>query len=78
MRGDEARVVAAFQRWLGGQGWSDTYCPTPAELATGLELDPASKWPLLRADMPRRRAIGPGGDTAIVTDYVLVLSRATG
>lgn len=55
----------------------DTYYPTPAELATELELDPA-QWPVLRADRPRREAIGPGGDTATVTDHVLVLSRATG
>ncbi len=55
----------------------DAYFPTPAEVATGLDLDPA-QWPVRRADMPRRQATGPGGETATVTDHVLVLGRAMG
>lgn len=55
----------------------DTHYPTPTEIAAELNLDP-QQWPILRADMPRRRATGPGGKTAIVTDNVLVLRRTAG
>ncbi|MEE1940038.1 class I SAM-dependent methyltransferase [Streptomyces sp. TRM 70361] len=51
--------------------------PTPAEIAAGLDLDPG-QWPVLRADTPRRRATGPAGETATVTDNVLVLRRTGG
>jgi SAM-dependent methyltransferase len=55
----------------------NTHYPTPAEIAADLDLDP-EQWPILRADMPRRRATGPTGDTATVTDNVLVLRRTAG
>lgn len=55
----------------------DTHYPTPSEIAAELNLDP-EQWPILRADMPRRRATGPGGKTATVTDNVLVLRRTAG
>ncbi len=55
----------------------DTHHPTPTEIAAELDLDP-EQWPILRADMPRRRATGPAGQTATVTDNVLVLRRAAG
>ncbi|SFC93891.1 SAM-dependent methyltransferase [Streptomyces aidingensis] len=53
----------------------DAHYPTPAEIAAGLHLDPG-QWPVLRAAMPRRRATGPAGETATVTDNVLLLRRA--
>ncbi|GAB2618373.1 methyltransferase [Paractinoplanes abujensis] len=53
----------------------DAHFPTPAEVADGLGLDPA-RWPVVRAGMPRRRATGPGGQTATVTDNVLILRRS--
>ncbi|MEV0300972.1 class I SAM-dependent methyltransferase [Streptomyces prasinus] len=49
--------------------------PTPHEIAEDLGLDPG-QWPVLRADMPRRRAVGPAGGTATVTDTVLIVRRA--
>lgn len=52
----------------------DARFPTPAEVAAGLGLDPR-RWPVVRADMPRRRATGPGGRTATVTDNVLLIRR---
>ena len=52
----------------------DVRHPTPAETADALGLDPAH-WPVVRADLPRRRATGPGGETATVTDSVLLLRR---
>jgi SAM-dependent methyltransferase len=55
----------------------DTHFPTPREVAADLALDPAL-WPVVRADMPRREATGPHGETATVTDNVLVLQRAGG
>ncbi|GAA1598123.1 SAM-dependent methyltransferase [Actinoplanes couchii] len=53
----------------------DTHFPTPAETAAEIGLDPA-RWPVLRADMPRRQATGPGGRIATVTDNVLLIQRA--
>ena len=57
----------------------DRHFPTPGEIAAGLDLD-AEQWVVLRADMPRRRASGPAGEIATVTDNVLVVQRtaATG
>ena len=52
----------------------DTHYPTPHEIAADLDLD-AQKWAILRADMPRRLATGPGGQTATVTDNVLLIQR---
>jgi SAM-dependent methyltransferase len=52
----------------------DTHYPTPSEIAGGLELDPG-QWSVVRADMPRRRAVGPAGETATVTDNVLLIRR---
>jgi SAM-dependent methyltransferase len=52
----------------------EVYFPTPGEVAAELALDPR-QWPVLRADMPRRRATGPGGRSAVVTDNVLLIQR---
>ncbi|MFH8794619.1 class I SAM-dependent methyltransferase [Streptomyces sp. NPDC017941] len=54
----------------------DIHYPTPTEVAADLELDPAH-WTVLRADMPRRRATGPAGETATVVDNVLLIQRIT-
>lgn len=51
-----------------------THYPTPGEVAAGLDLDPA-QWSVVRADAPRRRAVGPAGETATVTDHVLLVRR---
>ncbi|MDG4764602.1 class I SAM-dependent methyltransferase [Solwaraspora sp. WMMD406] len=53
----------------------DARFPTPDEVAAGLDLDPG-QWQVLRADMPQRRATGPDGQTATVTDNVLIVWRA--
>ncbi|QBI53561.1 SAM-dependent methyltransferase [Streptomonospora litoralis] len=52
----------------------ETHYPTPHEVAAELDLDWA-RWPIERADMPRRRARGPGGRSATVVDNVLVVRR---
>ncbi|MHA6629827.1 class I SAM-dependent methyltransferase [Pseudonocardia sichuanensis] len=52
----------------------DTHFPTPDEVAADLALDPAG-WTVVRADTPRRRATGPAGETATVTDNVLLVRR---
>ncbi|GAA3090665.1 SAM-dependent methyltransferase [Streptomyces rectiviolaceus] len=49
----------------------DIHYPTPTEIAAELDLDPAY-WSVLRADMPRRSATGPSGETATVIDNVLL------
>lgn len=48
--------------------------PTPTEIAAELALDPG-RWSVLRADMPRRRATGPAGESATVTDNVLLVQH---
>lgn len=55
----------------------DTHHPSPADVAAGLDLDPGH-WQVVRADAPRRRATGPDGETALVTDHVLALRRSDG
>ncbi|MDG4828760.1 class I SAM-dependent methyltransferase [Solwaraspora sp. WMMD1047] len=52
----------------------DAHYPTPTEVAAELDLDPRC-WAVRRADMPRRRATGPGGRTATVVDNVLLIER---
>ncbi|HEY0804743.1 MAG TPA: class I SAM-dependent methyltransferase [Pseudonocardiaceae bacterium] len=52
----------------------EIHYPTPHEVSAELGLDPA-RWQVERADMPRRHARGPGGQTAIVVDNVLVIRR---
>ncbi|BBG03316.1 MULTISPECIES: SAM-dependent methyltransferase [Pseudonocardia] len=52
----------------------DTHFPAPAEIAAGLDLDPAG-WTVERADAPRRIATGPDGSTAEVVDHVLTIRR---
>ncbi|WP_290052773.1 class I SAM-dependent methyltransferase [Amycolatopsis solani] len=48
--------------------------PTPDEVFAELDLD--AGWRAERADAPQRVATGPGGQTATVTDHVLVVRRA--
>ncbi|GGW99080.1 methyltransferase [Streptomyces malachitofuscus] len=52
----------------------DVRYPGPEEIAGRLALDPAT-WTVERADSPRRTATGPGGETAEVTDHVLIIRR---
>ncbi|MFE5126109.1 SAM-dependent methyltransferase [Streptomyces sp. NPDC056669] len=52
----------------------DIHYPTPTEIAAELDLDPAH-WSVLRAEMPRRQATGPAGETATVIDNVLLVQR---
>ncbi|MEU5552235.1 class I SAM-dependent methyltransferase [Micromonospora sp. NPDC047793] len=52
----------------------DTHYPSPGETAAELALDP-DRWSVVRADTPHRRATGPGGRTATVTDNVLLIHR---
>ncbi|WP_194820790.1 bifunctional 2-polyprenyl-6-hydroxyphenol methylase/3-demethylubiquinol 3-O-methyltransferase UbiG [Micromonospora sp. S-DT3-3-22] len=53
---------------------ADTQHPSPGETAAELALDP-DRWSVVRADTPHRRATGPGGRTATVTDNVLLIQR---
>ncbi len=48
--------------------------PTPEAVFAEMELD--AGWRAERADAPRRVATGPAGQTATVTDHVLVVRRA--
>lgn len=53
----------------------DATYPTATDVAVELALDP-DQWSVLHADSPRRQATGPGGETATVTDHVLLLRRS--
>ncbi|MFI8090812.1 class I SAM-dependent methyltransferase [Streptomyces sp. NPDC086080] len=48
--------------------------PTAREVAAEIALDPRT-WTVERADSPRRTATGPDGQTAEVTDHVLIVHR---
>lgn len=52
----------------------DTHITTPEELYAELAL-PASGWTVERSDAPERTATGPDGQTATVTDHVLLVRR---
>ena len=52
----------------------DVHFPTPDEVYAELALDQGG-WEVDRADMPSRRATGPGGQKATVVDNVLVVRR---
>ncbi|CDR17546.1 SAM-dependent methyltransferase [Streptomyces iranensis] len=52
----------------------DTRYPSPQEVAAGIDLAPET-WTVERADAPRRIATGPGGQTAEVTDHILLVRR---
>ncbi|MFD3440682.1 class I SAM-dependent methyltransferase [Streptomyces sp. NPDC058685] len=52
----------------------DVRYPTPQEVAAGMDLAPEA-WTVERADTPRRIATGPSGQTAEVTDHVLLVRR---
>ena len=87
------RVLRAAARTLGPGGlllivdhasvapWSwadgDTRFPTPAETLAGIGLDPEA-WRPERLDAAERRATGPNGETATVTDNVIAVRRLTG
>jgi SAM-dependent methyltransferase len=55
----------------------DTVFTPPAEVLVELDLDPTT-WVVRRADTPTREARGPGGQTAVVTDNVLLVERTGG
>ena len=52
----------------------DTVFPAPQQELDELELD-LSQWEQILVGAPQRRASGPGGQTAMVTDNVIVLRR---
>lgn len=52
----------------------DAPYPTPRQVAADIGLDPAT-WTVERADAPRRIATGPNGESAEVTDHVLIIRR---
>ncbi|QVQ52261.1 class I SAM-dependent methyltransferase [Spiractinospora alimapuensis] len=52
----------------------DARFPHPEEVYEELELDPAL-WTPERVEAVQRTATGPGGQTAVVTDHVLLIRR---
>ncbi len=56
--------------------WADagTRYPTPAETRDALDLDPG-RWRTERLEAADRRAVGPDGGSAVVTDNVIALRR---
>lgn len=51
--------------------------PIPQEVFDELGL-PTPAWTVERAERPQREATGPGGQTAVVTDNVLLIRRSPG
>lgn len=73
----DGRLVVVDHGSTAPWSWNqdpDIHYPTPDEVSAELALDPA-RWQVERADMPRRHAKGPGGQTATVIDNVLVIRR---
>ncbi|NBH09666.1 class I SAM-dependent methyltransferase, partial [Amycolatopsis sp. SID8362] len=69
------RLVVVDHGSVAPWSWNrDGDFPAPEEVFAELEL--ADGWQAERADAPRREATGPGGQTATVTDHVLVVRRA--
>ncbi|WP_019545485.1 SAM-dependent methyltransferase [Streptomyces sulphureus] len=64
---------ASVAPWSWNQD-PETHFPTPEEIHAGLEL-PTATWGVERAQRPRREATGPQGQTATVTDHVLLIRR---
>ncbi|WP_410669357.1 class I SAM-dependent methyltransferase [Amycolatopsis sp. cmx-4-68] len=70
------RLVVVDHGSAAPWSWStDGDFPAPEEVFAELDLDPAV-FRAERADAPARLATGPGGQTATVTDHVLVVRRA--
>lgn len=68
------RLVVVDHGSVAPWSWNtDADFPTPAEVADELGLD--HRWRIERADMPKRQATGPTGQTAEVIDNVLVIHR---
>jgi SAM-dependent methyltransferase len=73
--GPGGRLVVVDHGSTAPWSWNqdpDVHHPTPDEVSAELALDP-SRWQVERADMPRRQATGPSGQTATVVDNVLVI-----
>jgi SAM-dependent methyltransferase len=67
------RLVVVDHGSVAPWSWrQDGHFPTPDEVFAELALEP-DRWQVERADMPRRQATGPGGQTATVVDNVLVV-----
>lgn len=59
--------------------WSqdpDQHYPTPQEVYADIALDP-SRWQVPRLEAQRRRATGPRGQRAVVTDHILIIRRTS-
>lgn len=72
------RLLVVDHGSIAPWSWSQdpgTRFPRPEEIHAELDL-PTSTWTVERADTCEREATGPGGQTATVTDHVLLLRRA--
>ncbi|ORV47636.1 SAM-dependent methyltransferase [Mycolicibacter engbaekii] len=67
---------AAAPPWAGEHA-SEHHFPTAQEVLAGLDLH-AAQWELLRCSTAEREALGPDGQSAVLTDNVIVLRRIAG
>lgn len=75
----DGRLLVVDHGSIAPWSWNqdqDTRFATPQEMYAELAL-PSSGWTVERADTPKREATGPGGQTATVTDHVLLVRRRT-
>lgn len=55
---------------------SEVYLPTPQDVLESLQIDP-EQWKVELLESPTRDAIGPAGQSATLTDSVLMVMRLT-
>ncbi|MFH8433707.1 SAM-dependent methyltransferase [Streptomyces sp. NPDC018007] len=67
---------ASLAPWSWRDGEEEVRFPSPDEVRASLRLDDG--WRTERCDAPRRTAVGPGGQTATVTDNVIAVRRHRG
>ncbi|MFH8240507.1 MULTISPECIES: hypothetical protein [unclassified Streptomyces] len=74
------RLLVVDHGSLAPLSWNqdkDTHLPTPDEVHADIAL-PTAAWAVEPACAQDPRAMGPGGQSATVTDHVLLVRRATG
>lgn len=64
---------AGFPPW-SQHDHAEMHLPTPQDVLDSLQLDPV-EWHVESLESPEREAIGPDGQTAMLTDSVLGLTR---
>ena len=65
---------AEFPPWAGSHRQHHVHFPSPNETVASLELTPG-QWRVDRAEVAERKATGPDGSVAMLTDCIVAVSR---